>query len=134
MKVRYVFKHNKTGVIEFRYATLEEIENGILFQFKKELESFGYELISRDQYIGMLDVNNKEIYENDMFYSRYKVSYACKSEDDGAALGLELGWYYERGDFESYDIIKFTDRKNCNDTNHDIYLITGNIYETIKEE
>ncbi len=127
VKIRYAFKSRNNGKIEFRYANIEEIENGKVAEFKAELVDF--DLIGRDQYIGMHDVNGREVYENDLDRIGWKVSYVDdgnEGDNDGASDGLETGWYTERGNFESYGLITYNCAKNCADGELNI---CWNIYE-----
>ncbi len=67
LKFRYTFKHKifKKEVSLYHF-TLEEIEKGALIQvLNSGMIENGYELISRDQYVGVKDINSKEIYERD---------------------------------------------------------------------
>ena len=62
LKFRYVVKNKHTGVIYFRYYTLNQIEiSGLGGLFDIE----NYEIISRDRLTGSQDKNGSDIYEGD---------------------------------------------------------------------
>lgn len=64
LKFRYVVKNKHTGVIYFKYYTLNQIEtSGIIGLFDIE----NYEIISRDRYHRVLsDLAGVDIYEGDL--------------------------------------------------------------------
>lgn len=65
IKFRYVFKHTKSNKFKYLIYTLKEIEEGILIKNINLMDTIGFKLISRDEYIGFNDKEEKEIYEND---------------------------------------------------------------------
>lgn len=62
MKIRYAIKNKHTGVIHFKWYTITQIEVGLSKLFDTE----NYDIISRDRFSGMTDINGREIYENDI--------------------------------------------------------------------
>jgi hypothetical protein len=111
IKFRYVFKHNVTGKVLFRYWTIEQIEQGsypIFFEFEN------YTLVSKDQSTGFRDSKStkefpvgQEIYEGDIvkvgdetYRIYYEDGYACYwlATEGGSlingSLDIELIEYY----------------------------------------
>lgn len=67
IKIRYTFKHIETGEIEKRMYTLTQLEERNVKQLSHCFDkNYGYELIGRDEYTGVNDKNDDEIYENDV--------------------------------------------------------------------
>lgn len=69
------------------------------------------------QYIGIKDINGKEIYEGDFERSGYIITYVDGS--DGSNLGMNIGFYTQRDDFTSWCHMEFGER----------YEILGNIHD-----
>lgn len=113
IKFRYVFKNKSTGELIYEFYNIKQIERlNFISRFLKNNE---FELISRDRYIGMLDINGKEIYENDIDQYGFTVSYVGGGENDHSNDGLEVGWYLQVGGFASYSKITFySDHTNPN--------------------
>ena len=70
------------------------------------------------QFTGLTDVNGREIYEGDIL-DEYGYVVAFVDGTDSAALGMPMGWYEQRDDFESYRQLEVGDVKE----------VIGNIYQ-----
>lgn len=78
-----------------------------------------------EEYIGIKDTNEVKMFENDIDISGWAVTYCGDQE---AGLGMNVGWYLQRDDFESW--IELDSRINANGDN---YEIIGNIHEGVKK-
>lgn len=101
IKLRIRLKNKITGEILTMYNSVFDAMNGIAwFEIDRKL----FELLSFDQYIGINDANNKEIYVNDII----KHPNATEPED--------FGWLIEYEDFSF--------KKKC------VRLVNGEVLKT----
>lgn len=79
IKFRYVFKRKSDGHIYMLIVPIEVLEDahGEVFSM---LANDLWELVSRDRFIGFLDKNECEVYENDILESKCANGVVCWSE------------------------------------------------------
>lgn len=85
IKLKYYFKHKKSGNIESKIYTLEEIEKGnILYYYK----SNDYEIIDRCLWTGIED-----IYQGDIVKSEYAIG-VVKLGNISFSIGTSTSMFY----------------------------------------
>ena len=119
---------------DIKYRALYAATNKWVYGYYVVLDS-GYELVeciwelgakratpidrsTLGQFTGLTDKNGKEIYEGDIL-GRYGYVVSFVDGADSAALGMPMGWYEQRDDFESYRQLEVGDIKE----------VIGNIHQ-----
>lgn len=96
LKFRYTYQHQETGRIMSKCYTLTDIEQGNVFV------SSHWTLIARDQYTGLADNNNNDIFEGDILrHATSKYPLGSIEFHDGSFVarwkgGKSFGVLYQR--------------------------------------
>ncbi|MDF2879959.1 MAG: YopX protein [Clostridiaceae bacterium] len=82
LKLRYVFKNEKTKEIVKIVYNLKEIEQGEAEFTKNQLWNEGYSLIATNIFLNMTDINNKEMFDGDIVKAK-GIYYEKRGEEIG---------------------------------------------------
>jgi len=120
IKFSYIFQHEETGNIIDKRFTLEQIEE-IDFGHYITFDLHRFALVSKRQFTGLKDKNDKEIYEGDII-TNYGITNEMK------ARKYQIVFTDERARFSAYDLssrwgtsISSYDMRQCE--------VIGNVYE-----
>jgi len=155
IKIRYTVQHDETGYITSKVFTLKEIELSKSVEWLKD-DVRRYGVIGRDMFTGLLDVNGKEIYQNDIvkFTSEYTaggkyVNQFNKNVDGFIEWSKNVFNVYcwmvnvaEETPYSTFEPVKFNSRnkvvKNYKQKHHTElketgFEVIGNIYEPLTQ-
>ncbi len=123
IKFRYRFQNHKTKEIITAVIDLDRLENQSKFN-PDVLDFLEWEILSRDEFTGLTDSKDKEIYEADKVKEANVL--AGIVEFDKGCFSLKITMSKRMGIDVGQSIPLF-------DINPKFLLVTGNIYEEVKE-